>query len=96
MIKKLEILKENVLVPIEISTAFYRNLQECSTALLNNFKDPKEALLNIENSTKDINIKLSLEEFQLAVFMNIIHEVETVARKNPERYIELKEFTVED
>ena len=96
MIKKLQVLKNDVLVPIEVSSAFYRNIQECSTDLLQRMPDPKQALININSSTNDPNFKLSLDEFALAVLMNIIYEIETVAKQNPEKYIEEKEINLEE
>lgn len=96
MIKKLDVLKNDVLVPIEVSTAFYRNLQECSSSLLEGMEDPKQALVNIEKANKDPKFKLSLNEFALTIIMNVLYEVETVARKNPKKYITQVEHEVKD
>lgn len=88
---KLKVVKEGVLIPIEIGSSFYKNLQDCSITWLNTFKDPKLVLTNIEKAQADPNFKLSLEEYNFLLLMTLVKEIETEAGKD-ESLFEYKYF----
>ncbi len=84
------------MVPIEISGAFYKNLHEAVSANIQSVADQKQALINIEKAKKDPSFKLSLTEYNLLVFMNLVFEIENVAKSDPDKYIEVVSHEVKD
>ena len=94
--KKLQFIKSDVLVPIEISSGFYTSLQQSAVALLEAQLDPKQALINIDKAQRDPNFKLSVQEFALLVQMTIIHEVESVAFSDKDKYVSSETVNVDE
>ncbi len=70
-------------------------MQEASISLLQSFEDPKQTLIDIENKCKN-NTPFTTGEYALFIIMNLIKEVEDVAMKSPDAFIDIKEITIAD
>jgi hypothetical protein len=92
---KATVLKQDAIVKIDISGAYYSRVYDLMMRILEKQPDIKEALVNINTPNKE----LSLSEAVIQTFMMLIKTVEEEANKDVEKYtetVEVNEKSTED
>ena len=92
---KATVLKQDAVVKIDISGAYYSRVYDLMMRILEKQPDVKEALVNINTPNKE----LSLSEAVIQTFMMLIKTVEEEANKDVEKYtetVEVNEKSTED
>lgn len=92
---KATVLKQDAIVKIDISGAYYSRVYDLMMRILEKQPDVKEALVNINTPNKE----LSLSEAVIQTFMMLIKTVEEEANKDVEKYtetVEVNEKSTED
>jgi hypothetical protein len=84
---KATILKQDAIVKIDVSGAYYNRVYDLMMRILEQQPDIKQALVNI--NTPDG--QLSLSEAVIQTFMMLMKSVEEEANKEPEKYTEVVE-----
>lgn len=92
---KATVLKQDAIVKIDISGAYYSRVYDLMMRILEKQPDVKEALVNINTPNKE----LSLSEAVIQTFMMLIKSVEEEANKDSKKYtetVEVNEKSTED
>lgn len=79
-------LKDDVLVPIEVSKNFYATAQTTAFAFLGSQPNPQEFMTTLDNKI-DNKIPLDLNESVLYTLLSVLSSVEDVAKSNPKKYL---------
>ena len=82
--KKVVVIKNDVLVPIEISKAYYDRVYQLTTKLLEKQPDLQQTLTKLDTPGSN----LTLEEYTISVFMSLIKSVEEVCLSDKDKYTE--------
>jgi hypothetical protein len=95
MAKKIfTVIKEDTVVQIDVSGAYYNRVVDLMTRLLEKQPDPKQALINIDTPTNET--PLTISEAVIQTFMMLIKSVEDEASKDLKKHateveVEIKE-----
>lgn len=92
---KATVLKQDAIVKIDVSGAYYSRVYDLMTRILEQQPDIKQALVNINTS----DAQLTLSEAVIQTFMMLIKSVEEVANKDAAKYtetVEVEENVTED
>lgn len=87
-------LKDDVLVPIEVSKNFYGFVQNTSMLFMESLKDPKEFMITLDTKVNN-NQPLDLAESTLFCLLSILSSVEDVAKSNPKKYLTEQAVNIE-
>lgn len=93
-IQKFNVIKNDALIPIEVSGAFYKRYYEILLAALDREEDPKQTLINIDTPDQELTINEAL----IQTLMVFVKSVEAVAYDNRDLYTDIieKEISNED
>lgn len=81
MAKKIvTVIKEDTVVSIEVSGAYYQRVYDLMARLLEQQPDPKQALMNIDTPTNET--PLTISEAVIQTFMMLVKSVEDEANKD--------------
>jgi len=89
---KVKVVKEDVILQIDISGAYYARVYDLMTKLLEKQPDLKQALINIDTEGTELNIS----EAVIQTYMMLIKSVEEAAEKNPSKFTKYVEIEVPD
>lgn len=93
MAKKIvTVIKEDTVVQIDISGAYYQRVYDIMTKLLEKQPDPKQALINIDS----IENPLTISEAVIQTFMILIKSVEEEANKDLKKHTQEVELDIKD
>ena len=93
MAKKIvTVIKEDTVVNIEVSGAYYNRVYDLMTRLLEKQPDPKQAIINIDSSENP----LSLSEAVIQSFMMLIKSVEDEANKDLKKHTQEVELEIKE
>lgn len=81
---KVLVLKNDALVPIEISGAYYARMRGLCIKLLESLPDPKASIVKIDEGKE----QLTLEEYTIQSLMMFLGEVEGISQADKEKYME--------
>jgi uncharacterized membrane-anchored protein YjiN (DUF445 family) len=85
MAKKIvTVIKEDTVVSIEVSGAYYQRVYDLMARLLEQQPDPKQALMNIDTPTNET--PLTISEAVIQTFMMLIKSVEDEANKDLKKH----------
>ena len=85
MAKKIvTVIKEDTVVSIEVSGAYYQRVYDLMTRLLEQQPDPKQALMNIDTDTNET--PLTVSEAVIQTFMMLVKSVEDEANKDLKKH----------
>jgi hypothetical protein len=90
--KSVIVIKNDVIMEIKISGAYYNRVYDLMVRLIDKQPDPKQTLINIDSVDKE----LSISEAVIQTYMMLIKEVEEVANKNLKKYTESVEIDIKD
>ena len=88
---KVLVLKNDALVPIEVSGAYYARMRGLCIKLLESLPDPKSSIIKIDEGKE----KLTLEEYTIESLMMFLGEVENVSQLDKEKYMEEVEVSTD-
>jgi hypothetical protein len=88
--QNVKVIKNDTVVKIEVSGAYYNRIYDLMMRLVEKEPDPKQALLNIEAVGKP----LSISEAVIQSYMMLIKSVEDAANQNPKEHIQEVEVKV--
>lgn len=95
MAKKIvTVIKEDTVVSIEVSGAYYQRVYDLMARLLEQQPDPKQALINIDSDTN--GIPLTISEAVIQTFMMLVKSVEDEANKDLEKHTTDVELDIKD
>ena len=95
MAKKIfTVIKEDAIVKIEVSGAYYNRVVDLTTRLLEKQPDPKQALINIDTPTNET--PLTLSEAVIQTYMMLIKSIEEEASKDLEKHATEIELDIKD
>jgi hypothetical protein len=95
MAKKIvTIIKEDTVVNIEVSGAYYQRVYDLMTRLLEKQPDPKQALINIDTPTNET--PLTISEAVIQTFMMLIKSVEDEANKDLKKHTTEVELDIKE
>ena len=86
------IVKENAIVKIEVSGAYYNRVVDLMSRLIERQPDPKEALIKINTEGKE----LTISEAVIQTYMMLIKSVEEAVNENPEKFTTEVEIELPD
>ena len=93
MAKKIvTVIKEDTVVQIDVSGAYYQRVYDIMTKLLEKQPDPKQALINIDSTENP----LTLSEAVIQTFMILIKSVEEEANKDLKKHTQEVELDIKD
>jgi hypothetical protein len=93
MAKKIvTVIKEDTVVQIDVSGAYYQRVYDIMTKLLERQPDPKQALINIDSTENP----LTLSEAVIQTFMILIKSVEEEANKDLKKHTTDVELDIKD
>jgi hypothetical protein len=93
MAKKIvTVIKEDTVVQIDVSGAYYQRVYDIMTKLLERQPDPKQALINIDSTENP----LTLSEAVIQTFMILIKSVEEEANKDLKKHTQEVELDIKD
>jgi hypothetical protein len=93
MVKKnVRVVKQDAILQIEVSGAYYNRVYDLMTRLIERQPDPKQALINIDS----LETKLSISEATIQTFMMLIKSVEEEANKDIEKNTEMVEIEISE
>ncbi len=85
MAKKIvTVIKEDTIVSIEVSGAYYQRVYDLMARLLEQQPDPKQALINIDTPTNET--PLTISEAVIQTFMMLVKSVEDEANKDLKKH----------
>lgn len=85
MAKKIvTVIKEDTVVSIEVSGAYYQRVYDLMARLLEQQPDPKQALINIDTPTNET--PLTISEAVIQTFMMLVKSVEDEANKDLKKH----------
>jgi len=85
MAKKIvTVIKEDTVVSIEVSGAYYQRVYDLMARLLEQQPDPKQALMNIDTPTNET--PLTISEAVIQTFMMLVKSVEDEANKDLKKH----------
>lgn len=85
MAKKIfTVIKEDTVLKIDVSGAYYNRVVDLMTRLLEKQPDPKQALMNIDSDTNET--PLTLSEAVIQTYMMLIKSVENEANKDLKKH----------
>ena len=95
MAKKIfTVIKEDTIVNIEVSGAYYQRVYDLMARLLEQQPDPKQALINIDTPTNETPRTIS--EAVIQTFMMLVKSVEDEANKDLKKHTEDVELDIID
>jgi NADH:ubiquinone oxidoreductase subunit B-like Fe-S oxidoreductase len=95
MAKKIfTVIKEDTLVSIKVSGAYYNRVVDLMTRLLEKQPDPKQALINIDTPTNET--PLTISEAVIQTFMMLVKSVEDEANKNLKKHTTEVELDIKE
>ena len=95
MAKKIfTVIKEDTIVNIEVSGAYYQRVYDLMARLLEQQPDPKQALINIDTPTNET--PLTISEAVIQTFMMLVKSVEDEANKDLKKHTEDVELDIID
>lgn len=95
MAKKIvTVIKEDTVVSIEVSGAYYQRVYDLMTRLLEQQPDPKQALMNIDSDTNET--PLTISEAVIQTFMMLVKSVEVEANKDLKKHTTDVELDIKD
>jgi len=89
---KVKVIKEDVILQIDVSGAYYARVYDLMTRLLERQPDLKQALINIDTEGKELN----LSEAVIQTYMMLIKSIEEAAEKNSDKFTTHVEIDVPD
>ena len=93
MVKKnVRVVKQDAILQIEVSGAYYNRVYDLMTRLIERQPDPKQALINIDS----LETKQSISEATIQTFMMLIKSVEEEANKDIEKNTEMVEIEISE
>jgi len=95
MAKKIvTVIKEDTVVSIEVSGAYYQRVYDLMARLLEQQPDPKQALMNIDSNTNET--PLTISEAVIQTFMMLVKSVEDEANKDLKKHTTDVELDIKD
>lgn len=95
MAKKIvTVIKEDTIVQIEVSGAYYQRVYDLMTRLLEQQPDPKQALINIDAPSSET--PLTISEAVIQTFMMLVKSVEDEANKDLKKHTTDVELDIKD
>jgi hypothetical protein len=95
MAKKIvTVIKEDTVVQIEVSGAYYQRVYDLMTRLLEMQPDPKQALKNIDTDNNET--PLTISEATIQTFMMLVKSVEDEANKDLKKHTTDVELDIKD
>tara|TARA_R110001592_G_scaffold125249_3_gene334803 strand:+ start:11809 stop:12120 length:312 start_codon:yes stop_codon:yes gene_type:complete len=86
------VIKEDVILQIDVSGAYYARVYDLMTRLLEKQTDIKQSLINIDTEGKE----LSISEAVIQTYMMLIKSIEEAANKDSDKFTEEVEIEIPD